>query len=128
MLLGVLGVVLLVSGYILLYYNPMTAERDRCISETESVQMQTEAAQIRLEDKRRMERELEKLFAADPPPLSIPDYDNLKPVMMELNTILTSTENYSLTFGTVDTSQTIVRRSIAMNFTTGSSTTAPTAV
>ena len=120
MLLALLGIILLISGYILLFYTPMTTERDRCISETESVRMQTEAAQLRLDDKHRMERELEELFASDPPPLSIPDYDNLKPVMFEMNTILVGTKNYSLTFSTVDTSQAIVRRSIAMNFTTSS--------
>lgn len=120
MLLGVLGVILLISGYMLLFYMPMTTERDRCIGETESVRTETEAAQLRLEDKRRMERELEELFAADPPPLSIPDYDNLQPVMFELNSILAGTEDYSLSFGTVDNSQSIVRRSISMTFTTGS--------
>ena len=120
MLLGVLGAVLLVCGYMLLFYMPMTAERDRCLSETESCRTQTEAAQLRLEEKRRMERELEELFSADVPPLSIADYDNLQPVMFELNAILASTADYSLSFSTVDASQAIVRRSIALSFTTGS--------
>lgn len=120
MLLALLGIILVVSGYIVLFYMPMTSERDRCISETESVQTQTEAAQLRLAEKRRMERELEELFAADTPPLSIADYDNLKPVMFELNAVLARAEDYSLSFSTVDTSQTIVRRSISMSFTTES--------
>lgn len=120
MLLGVLGVLLLVSGYMLLFYMPQTAERDRCIGEAETCRTEIEAAQILLEDKRRMERELEELFAAETPPLSIADYDNLQPVMFELNSILAGTENYTLTFGTVDDSQSIVRRSISMTFTTGS--------
>lgn len=118
MLLALLGVILLVSGYMLLFYMPQTAERDRCISETESCRMEIEAARLRLEEKHRMERELEELFAADVPPLSIADYDNLQPVMFELNSILASAQDYSLSFSTVDTSQTIVRRSISMSFTT----------
>lgn len=118
MLLGLLGIILLISGYILLFYNPTTAERDRCISEKESCEMQIEAAQVRLEDKRRMERELDELFAANPDPLSIPDYDNIKPVMFELNSILARTKNYTLSFSTVDSTQTIVRRQISMTFTT----------
>lgn len=120
MLLGVLGVLLLVSGYMLLFYMPQTAERDRCLGEAENCRTETEAARIRLEEKERMERELEELFAAEVPPRSIPDYDNLQPVMFELNSILAGTENYTLTFGTVDDSQSIVRRSISMSFTTGS--------
>ena len=119
MLLALLGVILVVSGYMLLFYMPMTAERDRCVGETESIRTQTEAAQLRLEEKRRMERELEELFAADTPPVSIADYDNLQPVMFELNAILSGTEDYSLSFSTVDASQPIVRRSISMSFTTG---------
>lgn len=120
MLLALLGIILLISGYMLLFYMPQTAERDRCIGETETCRMETEAARLRLEEKRRMERELEELFAAEVPPLSIPDYDNLQPVMFELNSILASTEDYSLSFSTVDASQSIVRRSISMSFTTGS--------
>lgn len=120
MLLAVLGVMLAASGYMLLFYMPQTAERDRCIGETESVRTQIEAAQLRLEEKHRMERELEELFAAETPPLSIADYDNLQPVMFELNSILAGTEVYSLSFSTVDASQSIVRRSISISFTTGS--------
>ena len=105
MLLALLGVILLVSGYMLLFYIPQTTERDRCIGETEAC---------------RMERELEALFSAETPPLSIADYDNLQPVMFELNSILASTADYSLSFSTVDASQAIVRRSISMSFTTGS--------
>ncbi len=64
-----------------------------------------------------MEFELEELFAADTPPLGIPDYDNLKAVMFELNSILAASQNYSLSFGSVDASQSIIRRGISMSFT-----------
>lgn len=120
MLLALLGVILLISGYMLLFYIPQTTERDRCIAETETCQIEIEAARLRLDEKRRMERELEELFAAETPPLSIADYDNLKPVMFELNSILASTQDYSLSFSTVDASKTIVRRSISIAFTTDS--------
>ena len=119
-LLALLGVILLISGYMLLFYIPQTSERDRCLAETETVRMETEAARFRLEEKRRMERELKELFAAETPPLSIADYDNLQPVMFELNSVLASARDYSLSFSTVDASQTIVRRSISITFTTDS--------
>ena len=63
-----------------------------------------------------MERELEEIFALAEEPRALADYDNLQPVMMELHTVLTGTE-YSLSFGTVDTSQHIVRREISLSFT-----------
>jgi hypothetical protein len=119
-LLGLLGVVALVSGYVMLFYMPMTARRDAAREETELCRLQAEAAQVRLEEKRRMERELEELFAGEGEPVRLADYDNLQPVMLELNTVLSETEDYSLSFGTVDTSRTIVRRSISLSFTSGS--------
>ena len=117
-LLGLLGVVALVSGYVMLFYMPMTARRDAAREETELCRLQAEAAQVRLEEKRRMERE--ELFAGEGEPVRLADYDNLQPVMLELNTVLSGTEDYSLSFGTVDTSRTIVRRSISLSFTSGS--------
>lgn len=120
MLLALLSVILVIGGYISFFYMPMTAERDRCVGEAEECRLQTEAARIRLEDKRRMERELEKIFSGETEPVSIASYDNLRPVMQELSGILSLARDYSLNFGTVDASQTIVRRQISLSFTADS--------
>lgn len=117
MLLGILGIMVIVCGYILLFYNPTTSARDAALAETASCREQTQAAQVRLAEKQRMEKELDEIFAQNPNPLGLADYDNLQPVMMELNTILASTQNYSLSFATVDTSNKLVRREISINFT-----------
>lgn len=119
-LLGLLAVIALVSGYVMLFRMPMTARRDTALSGTELCRVEIEAAQLRVEEKRRMERELEDLFADGAEPVAIADYDNLQPVMFELHTILSDAEDYSLSFGTVDTSQPIVRRSISLSFTSRS--------
>ena len=124
MLLGVLVILALIVGYIMLFYNPTIAARDAAKADAEACREQTEAAQIRLAEKQRMERELDELFARNPNPLSLPDYDNLQPVMMELNSVLADTQNYSLSFATVDASQSLVRREISVNFTCGSYATA----
>lgn len=116
-LLGVLAVLAAVSGYVMLFYMPVTTQRDSARSEAETCQIELEAVQLRLEEKRRMERELEELFAQTEEPLSLAPYDNLKPVMMELHTILDGAEDYSLSFGTVDTEEPIVRRNISLTFT-----------
>ena len=63
MLLALLGIILLISGYIMFFYMPMTSERDLCLSEAETCRTQTEAARVRLEDKYRMERELAAVSA-----------------------------------------------------------------
>lgn len=119
-LLGILAVLVVVSGYVMLFYMPVTARRDSAINETKTCQLELEAAQLRLEEKRRMERELEEIFARSEDPVSLAPYDNLQPVMMELNAILGGAKDYSLSFGTVDTEEPIVRRSISMTYTAGS--------
>ena len=119
-LLGLLAVVAVISGYVMLFYMPVTAQRDAAREETELCRLQIEASQLRLSEKRRMERELAEIFARDPDPLSLAPYDNLHPVMMELHHILDGTVDYSLSFGSVDAEESIVRRSISLNFTSGS--------
>lgn len=115
-LLALLGVILVICGYMLLLYNPQTTERDICLQDAETVRSQTQAARLRLEEKQRMEQELEALFSADTPPLGIADYDNIKPIMAELDPILALTTEFKLTFSTKETSLPLVRRSIAVTF------------
>ena len=124
MLLGVLAVLVVVVGYITLFYVPTTNARDTALAETESIKEQTMAAQIRLAEKHRMVRELDELFDRNPNPLALADYDNLQPVMVELNSILAATQNYSLSFATVNASQSIIRREISISFTCESYATA----
>jgi len=120
LLLGVLAVMLVICGYMVLFYIPVTNQRDSAINEAETCRVELEAAQLRLEDKRRMEQELEEIFARSEDPLSLAPYDNLRPVMMELYAILGGAGDYSLSFGTVDAEEPIVRRSISMTYTAGS--------
>ena len=124
MLLGVLLILVVVVGYVMLFYRPTTEARDAALADAASYRSQTETAQVRLEEKRRMERELDEIFARDPNPLGLPDYDNLQPVMVELNSILSGTQNYSLSFATVNASQRVVRREISISFTCDSYATA----
>ena len=120
MLISVLAILAIVCGYIMLFYNPTTAARDAALAQTESCKEQIEAEQIRLVEKQRMERELDEIFAQNPNPLGLADYDNLQPVMVELNSILSSTQSFNLNFATVNTSESLVRREISIDFTCGS--------
>ena len=115
-LLIFLGVAVIIAGYVLFFYRPVTDDRDRCLSEAEDMKIRIEAAQLKLQEQTRMEKELE-VIRADENALSIPNYDNQKPVMNELNSILMVTDNYSLKFGKLDASSIIVRRSINISYT-----------
>ena len=120
MLLGVLAILVIVVGYITLFYMPTTEARDAALAETETTREQTETARVRLAEKQRMERELEEIFTRNVNPLALADYDNVQSVMRELNLTLEAAQNYSLSFATVDASQSIVRREISISFTCGS--------
>lgn len=119
-LLCVLLVVAVVSAYFALFYQPITlkmADLDTQIGETEDALLES---QIKVSQQEKMVAELERLRAEEKNLISIAPYDNLQAVIIELNGILAQTNEYSLDFGTVDTSQVIVRRNIILNFTTGS--------
>ena len=113
LLLGLLAVTALVSGYLMLFYNPMLQKRDRMRAELETCQSQLELAQIRVAEKQRMERELKELFEKDPPPRSLAPYDNSQAVMLELHGILSAAEDYSLAFSTVEAEESIANESKA---------------
>lgn len=116
MLLIVLAILVVGAAYVLLFRTPVIAARDDAIAEADSCREQTQALQDRMLEKQRMERELDKIFAENDNPLALPDYDNLQPVMRELNTVLTAAKNYSLSFANVDDSKNIVRREISVSF------------
>ena len=119
-LLALLGVLALVSGYLLLFYTPVTQRRDDALAAAELCRMDLEAAQVRLAEKQRMEQVLDTLFAKNSDPVSLAPYDNIQPVMFELHGILSAAQDYSLSFRSVDATGSIVRRGIALSFTSGS--------
>lgn len=116
-LLMILLVLSISSGYILLFYTPMTEKIHQAEIQLAGTEEQISRAMVNLEQKKRMEAELKELFLKDPAPVGIAPYDNLTHVMLELNSILEETEEYSLSFGTVDAKGTIVRRPISLRFT-----------
>lgn len=118
-LLLVLAIMLLVSLYYLLVYQPVEEQlADLALLEAETedaILMET----VRLAQLNKMEEELEQIFAAaDGNPTEIAAYDNAKQVMNELNAILTPADNYSLNFTVVAPEEdNIVRRQAALSFT-----------
>lgn len=121
-LLGLLIVMASVGAYALLFYIPMTTELDNIERDKALCEEQIEPATLRVEDKKRMERELEKLFEENPEPMSLAPYDNQTQVMIELNAVLRNTSQYNISFGTAETEREdgIVRRRISLSYTSGS--------
>jgi len=116
-LLAVLTAVAAASGYLMLFRAPMLRQRDEMRRETALCLEQLDVARQRAEEKRRMERELEELFAGGDGPLGLSPYDNSQAVMVELNRVLAAAKDYSLAFSTPDESDAVVRRSVSFSFT-----------
>lgn len=77
---------------------------------------------------RQMQQELETLLA-DPDAKPLPDYDNSERLLVELNTILSGTVDYTLSFGDtylLEDGGSIICRPISLEYTCGSYTAART--
>lgn len=120
-LLAILLIIIVAGGYIFLYYTPMKDEAARLEADRISCEEQLVPALARIEEKKRMEQEL-KILEADPDSRELAPYDNQKAVMIELNAILQTTSQYSLSFSTVGTgkSDSLICRRISLNFTADS--------
>ena len=120
-MLLVLAVLLLALGYMKLFYAPVQQ------AVTENQQRQTELQDQALIEQTRalkmqvMEKELEELKASNAvPDAQVPDYNNAKRVMVELNAILARAREYSLSFDDVslDEDSGLVRRPVELTFKT----------
>ena len=109
-MLLVLAVLLLALGYMKLFYAPVQqAVEDNQQLQTRALKMQT------------MEKELEELKTGGAvPDAQVPDYNNAKRVMVELNAILARAREYSLSFDDVslDEDSGLVRRPVELTFQT----------
>ena len=97
-LLLCLAVVASVSGYILFFQQPMAQKTESLLLQLEQSRELAGQLDQRLEAKRQMQLELSRLSQETDPLPVMPEYDNLKAVMRELNAILQDSMEYSLTF------------------------------
>ena len=120
-MLLVLAVLLLALGYMKLFYAPVQqAVEDNQQRQTE-LQDQALIEQTRALKMQVMEKELEELKASNAvPDAQVPDYNNAKRVMVELNAILARAREYSLSFDDVslDEDSGLVRRPVELTFQT----------
>lgn len=115
-LLVCLAVVVVVSGYILLFHLPITQQ----IESLQSQIVQGEELNAHLQDKLtqqwQMQTTLQQLSDQENHLHYMPAYDNLQAVMVELNSILTASQEYSLSFQTEQGEGNILRRNVTIPF------------
>lgn len=97
-LLVILAVLVIAVGYWKLILTPINDSIADLNAQTVSEQDAILTNSARLSRMRQMQQELETLLA-DPDAKPLPDYDNSERLLVELNTILSGTVDYTLSFG-----------------------------
>ena len=126
-LLLFLVIVLLISGYVKLFMEPLNAQLGDAQTRLATAQDSLLVEQTKLAQMQRMEKELESAdsSAASQEP-EIPDYDNIDNVMIQLDAILSAATDYQMTFSDVQFGDELVSRPIQMTFSAGSYSAAKT--
>lgn len=116
-MLAILGVLLLAIGWFELVYVNTTEQLNTIESELETTNTTIQTEQTRLQKKQEMERSIAQRQAEGAKATPIPDYDNIRPLMAELDEVMSRTNGYSLSFDALDTtSSEYVQRGVGMQF------------
>lgn len=113
-----LVLVLMILG--LLYYVAVQKTIVRTTKEAELRIIEAEAAleieEIKLAKLNSMQQKLDALEGGNSVFARIPDYDNIQPLMIELNNILAKAKGYNLSFLDIDFTEGLARRTINMSY------------
>ena len=120
LLLAVLGVMILALCYIKFFLDPVRAKTAEYLSQAESEKVQTASLQSRVTKVVSMRKAIDEAKTEAREPQYVPQYDNSKPVVSELNRILSGSTGYSLSFGVLSRNDYIVERPIQISFTADS--------
>lgn len=119
-LLLLLAVIAIVSGYILLFYLPTTQRIESLNAQITQSQELVAQLDAKLASQQQMENKLEQLSAQDAQVPYMPAYDNIQAVMTELHTILAGCQEYSLSFQSEQGEDHVFYRRVSIPFTCSS--------
>lgn len=116
-LLVILAVLGLFAAYLFAVQQPVSQSMESLSARQTEAEMRLMVLETRHARLRKMEKELDELFA-DGEPAEIPSYDNLRHVMDFLGEILKGATDYSVVTTSLETGDGgIVRRNITLSFT-----------
>ena len=116
-LLLLLAIIALASGYVLLFYLPITQRLEALNAQITQSQELVTQLDTRLASQQQMEKKLEQLSAQGAQVPYMPAYDNLQAVMVELHTILADCQEYSLSFQSEQGENHVIYRHVSIPFT-----------
>lgn len=119
-LLLLLAVIAIVSGYILLFYLPTTQRIESLNAQITQSQELVAQLDAKLASQQQMENKLEQFSARDAQVPYMPAYDNIQAVMTELHAILAGCQEYSLSFQSEQGEDHVFYRRVSIPFTCSS--------
>jgi hypothetical protein len=116
LLLILVFLILAMLYYVAVHQNIVTNITDADLR-SQFAQSELALERARLDRLETMQAELE-IYKEDPTKMiaPVPDYDNIQPLMIELNRILQGSTGYNLVFPDIDFTSGLARRSINMTF------------
>jgi len=114
-LLIILIVIIVLLGWYKLFFERINNKIDEYSSLQSAEETETIAKMPKLAQLNQMKEELE-VFRANGDAKRIPMYDNSKPLMVALNSVLADADNFSFNFGRPDANSYIVYHTINMNY------------
>ena len=117
----ILGILVLFCVYYFAFLIPVTEEMDACINENLTIEDQLVIYDATAEKKRMMEGELKDILEGGNKDVKeLPAYDNSQNVMNQLSELLEDTEQYDVSFSSVEEQDNTVRREVSLSFTCNS--------
>lgn len=118
-LLLILALLVLGSGYYFFVHRPVTDALERCAQQTDTLNTDITILTAKKQKQDEMQKELDEIKALGNPPI-VPDYDNLDKEISFLYGVLSTTFDYKLSVQSVQKASdnsNIVRRSMSLSFT-----------
>ncbi len=92
-MLVILALILVVGLYVLLVQRPVEAKLDELALEVEDLELKQQVAEIKLNQRNSMKKELDEIFALPQDQITVmPPYDNLETLMVQFNGIFMGLE------------------------------------
>lgn len=120
-LLVVLALIVVFVAWFMLVYQNTTAQITSLEAEIETAKSSIQIDEARVSQLQAMKASIEQHEAAGDQPAFVPEYDNLQPLMSELNSIMNMTENYAISFdGIAEDGGEFVQRGVRIDYSCGS--------
>lgn len=100
----VLAIILVAVAWFVFVYQNSNDQVTRIEGEIFSTESQIELMSARANQIAQMEDEIAEQKAKGVKPVEVPEYDNMQPLMAQLNKIMSAATSYSLSFDELDTS------------------------